>query len=148
MAFLIDTNIILRLAQLEHPMRADSLNALSILKTQGEDYYLTPQNLIEYWRTCTRPTDRNGLGMTIADTDAALTDLEDVFTILPDIPDIYEQWRRLVVNYGVMGVNVHDARLVATMLVHGLTHIMTFNIRDFTRYAEITAVHPTEIASR
>ena len=47
-----------------------------------------------------------------------------------------------------MGVNVHDARLVATMLVHGLTHIVTFNIRDFTRYTEITAVHPREIASR
>ena len=89
MAFLIDTNIILRLAQVEHPMRADSLNALTILKRQEENYYLTPQNLIEYWRTCTCPTDRNGLGMTVA--DAALTDLEDLFSILPDIPDIYEQ---------------------------------------------------------
>lgn len=44
-----------------------------------------------------------------------------------------------------MGVNVHDARLVAAMLVHGLTHILTFNISDFARYSEITAVHPTTI---
>lgn len=33
------------------------------------------------------------------------------------------EWRRLVVNYGVSGVQVHDARLVATMLVHDVTHI-------------------------
>ncbi len=30
--------------------------------------------------------------------------------------------------------NVHDARLTAAMLVHGLTHILTFNISDFARY--------------
>lgn len=44
-----------------------------------------------------------------------------------------------------MGVNVHDARLVAAMLVHGLTDILTFNTKDFARYSEITAVHPTAI---
>lgn len=42
-----------------------------------------------------------------------------------------------------MGVNVYDARLVAVMRVHELTHILTFNTKDFTRYAnEITPVHP------
>ena len=44
------------------------------------------------------------------------------------------EWRRLVVNYGVSGVQVHDARLVATMLVHDVTHILTFNTQDFIRY--------------
>ncbi|MEI6442036.1 MAG: hypothetical protein WCO29_02610 [Nostocales cyanobacterium ELA583] len=34
-----------------------------------------------------------------------------------------------------MGVNVHDARLVAVILAHGLTHILTFNISDFKRYS-------------
>ncbi len=50
-----------------------------------------------------------------------------------------------MVAYGIRGVNVHDARLVAAMLVHGLTHILTFNITDFARYLEITAVNPTTI---
>jgi len=146
MAYLIDTNIILRLAQLEHPMRDDALTALTLLTTKGEEYYLTSQNLIEYWRTCTRPVERNGLGMTVSDSNAALADIEGIFTVLPDTPAIYVQWRRLVVVYGVMGVNVHDARLVATMLVYNLTHILTFNTRDFNRYTEIIAVNPTNIS--
>ena len=50
--------------------------------------------------------------------------------------------------YGVIGVNVHDARLVAAMLVHGLTHILTFNTTDFARYTEITAVHPTAVIAQ
>lgn len=37
MAYLIDTNIILRLAQLEHPMRDDALTALTLLTTKNED---------------------------------------------------------------------------------------------------------------
>jgi predicted nucleic acid-binding protein len=146
MAYLIDTNRILRLAQLGHPMRDDALKALTLLTNKGEECYLTSQNLIEYWRTCTRPVERNGLGMTVSDSDAALADIEGIFTILPDTPDIYVQWRRLVVVYGVMGVNVHDARLVATMLVYNLTHILTFNTKDFNRYTEIIAVNPTNIS--
>lgn len=126
-------------------MCADALNALGVLRQRGEDYYLTSQNLIEFWRTCTRPIDRNGLGMTIAQAEAELTRLENLFPILPDTPEIYPEWRRLVVTYNVMGVNVHDARLVAAMLVHGLTHILTFNTSDFARYSEITAVHPTAV---
>ncbi|WP_225894477.1 PIN domain-containing protein [Atlanticothrix silvestris] len=53
-----------------------------------------------------------------------------------------------MLEYGVMGVNVHDARLVAVILVHGLTNILTFNTRDFTRYAnKITPVHPGNLVS-
>ena len=42
-----------------------------------------------------------------------------------------------------MGVQVHDARLVAAMLVHGIPNLLTLNVTDFARYADvITAVHP------
>jgi len=38
---------------------------------------------------------------------------------------VYTKWRRLVVSFGVSGIQVHDARIVATMIVHGVTHILT-----------------------
>ena len=37
----------------------------------------------------------------------------------------------------------HDARLVALMKVHGITHVLTLNPIDFARYAEITAITPS-----
>jgi hypothetical protein len=40
---------------------------------------------------------------------------------------------------------VHDARLVAVMRVHSLTHILTFNTTDFIRYPAITVVHPRDV---
>ena len=65
MSFLADTNIILRLTQPQHPMYAAAFNSLATLRRRGEIGYLTSQNLIEFWRTCTRPVEKNGLGMTI-----------------------------------------------------------------------------------
>jgi predicted nucleic acid-binding protein len=42
----------------------------------------------------------------------------------------------------VKGKNAHDARLVAAMVRHGLTHILTFNAQDFSRYRGITIMTP------
>ncbi|MTJ47099.1 type II toxin-antitoxin system VapC family toxin [Dolichospermum sp. UHCC 0259] len=146
MAYLIDTNIILRIAQPNHPMCAESLNALARLRRQKENCYLTHQNLVEFWRSATRPIERNGLGMSIIEAEAELQKLENLFPILPDIPEIYQHWKQIVIEYCVMGVNVHDARLVAVMLAHRITHILTFNISDFKRYGnKITPVHPNTL---
>ena len=145
MAFLVDTNVLLRSADSEHPMNADATNATNILLEQGDDVCIVAQNLIEFWNVYTRPANRNGLGYSPGSAAEEIQRLKGLFLLLPERPTIYAEWERLVVNYDVSGVNVHDARLVAAMCVHGLTHILTFNVRDFSRYAEIKAVHPTEI---
>ena len=43
------------------------------------------------------------------------------------------------------GIQVHDARLVAVMLVHGIENILTLNVTDFQRYPGISAVHPQKV---
>ena len=44
------------------------------------------------------------------------------------------------------GKKAHDARLVAAMNLHGITHIVTFNSDDFARDAGITVIHPQGLA--
>ena len=51
-----------------------------------------------------------------------------------------------MIDRRVSGVQVHDARLAAVMKAHGIARIVTFNVADFTRFPEIEAVHPGEIA--
>ncbi|MBP0030316.1 type II toxin-antitoxin system VapC family toxin [Roseofilum sp. Guam] len=147
MSFLIDTNILLRSADPNHPMHADAVRATNILLDQGEYVCIIAQNLIEFWNVYTRPAARNGLGHTPAEAAAEVNRLKGIFSLLPDTLAIYTEWERLVRTYEVRGVNVHDARLVAAMVVHGLTHILTFNTRDFARYAEVTVVQPMEMRS-
>jgi hypothetical protein len=45
-------------------------------------------------------------------------------------------------GHAVSGAQVHDARLVAAMHVHGVRHLLTLNVRDFARHLGITVVHP------
>jgi predicted nucleic acid-binding protein len=64
--------------------------------------------------------------------------------MLPDSPDVYPEWKRLVVQHAVRGSKVHDAKLVATMNVHGIRQILTFNTGDFARY-DVDAIHPSAL---
>ena len=80
-----------------------------------------------------------------AETDLHVRLIERVLTVLDETPAVYPEWRRLVVSHSVMGVQVHDARIVAVMNVHGVTHILTLNGADFTRYAGITCVAPDHV---
>jgi hypothetical protein len=59
--------------------------------------------------------------------------IEGNFQLLPDTDRVHAEWRRLVVSSSVAGVQVHDARLVAAMMVHGVTRLLTLNDRDFAR---------------
>lgn len=141
----MDTNLLLRSVDPTHSMNADATIAINTLRSRGEQLYIVPQNLIEFWNVYTRPVERNGLGRTAKEAEADVNRLKLLFPILPDTSAIYQEWERLVVAYAVIGVNVHDARLVAHMLIYGITHILTFNTKDFARYTQIMAVHPTTI---
>jgi predicted nucleic acid-binding protein len=146
MLFMADTNILLRFVSPSDPNHILVRDAIYSLLQRGEEICYTSQILGEFWNVCTRPTTaRSGFGLSIEETDLRAQVIERYFNFLPDSAAVHTQWRRLVVDYRVSGVKVHDTRLVAAMLVHGLTHILTFNVSDFARYSEITAVHPTDI---
>ena len=55
---------------------------------------------------------------------------------------LHEEWRKIVVDYSVSGVQVHDARLVASMRVHGVKRILTFDKHGFDRYNDVEVVDP------
>jgi predicted nucleic acid-binding protein len=143
-----DTNVLLRFIAPEDPNHLLVRNLIYSLLNRTEETCYTSQNLAEFWNVCTRPsTARSGFGLSIEETDLRAQIIERYFTFLPDNAAVHAEWRRLVVDYRVSGVKVHDARLVAAMCVHGVTDIVTFNTDDFTRYTEITAYHPTTITS-
>lgn len=118
MAYLLDTNILLRLFHNNSADHRTVFAAVNVLKEQGETLYFASQNAAELWNVVTRPVDKNGLGLSIETADALLTEIEQLFELLLDTPSIYPAWRSLVQTAKVAGMQVHDARLVAWMQVH------------------------------
>lgn len=104
-----------------------------------------PQNLIEFWAIATRPTTANGLGLSIVKTSLEIRKFKRYFTVYNDIPNIFAEWENLVLKHNVSGKNVHDTRLVAAMLTHNITHLLTFNTKDFKRFTEVTVIDPQNI---
>jgi predicted nucleic acid-binding protein len=145
--YLIDTNVLLRFIFRTDPRYPVVKTAIRKLRTEKHTLYISSQNCIEFWNVATRPIARNGFGLTPTDAKRMLQRIERLFPLLSDTPAVYPEWRRLVVTHSVSGVQVHDARLVASMKANGVTHILTFNTRDFARYAleGIVVVDPVTV---
>ncbi|MGP8243051.1 MAG: type II toxin-antitoxin system VapC family toxin [Bryobacteraceae bacterium] len=144
-AYLVDTNVLLRFVKPDDRDYPLVRSAVQWLWSAGDELCYTSQNLAEFWNTCTRPVERNGYGLSVSEVDRRARLVEDHFTLLDDSRAVHQEWRSLLVAKSVSGVQVHDARLVAVMNVHQVTRVLTFNTRDFVRYAGITPVHPQTV---
>ncbi len=126
-------------------MRPDARRALVSLRKQGEELCIIPQNIIEFWAVATRTLADNGLGLTIDEAARETKKLKRIFKLQPDTTAIFAEWEKLVVQHQVMGKPPHDARLVAAMMAHKMTHILTFNTKDFKRFSGTTVVDPVSV---
>jgi predicted nucleic acid-binding protein len=123
------------LANVKDVQHAAASRAVTELHRRGGVLHITPQVLVEFRNVATRPVAVNGLGLPPADADTLAATYEVRFPLLPETPDIYPAWKALVAALGVVGKQVHDARLVAVCHVHAVTHVLTFNVGHFTRLA-------------
>ena len=146
-AYLVDSNVLLRWVKpddRDYPLVVSAID--TILQAEAVLCY-TSQNVAEFWNTCTRPIQRNGYGLSPQETDRRCRIFEDALRLLPDSLAVHQEWRKLLVAHDVSGVQVHDARLVAVVRVHGIKRILTFNDKDFARYPDVKAVHPRTLAT-
>ncbi|HEY0429213.1 MAG TPA: type II toxin-antitoxin system VapC family toxin [Pyrinomonadaceae bacterium] len=144
MSYLFDTNIFLRLAEKNSFERQTVLNALRKLRAKNEIVCYTPQVLAEFWNVYTRPqTARGGLGLKQTERKANL--IQKYFQLLPENLNTFNEWRKLVLDYKISGVSVHDAKLAASMIAHNVQFLMTFNVKDFQRFPMVEVIHPKDI---
>ena len=147
MKILVDTNMLARSAEPSDKDHKTAADAVANLRASGHELCLVPQNFYEFWVISTRPAAQNGRGKSPDEVIVEFTGLKALFTLLPDTPAIFAHWEALVATYKVLGKPAHDARLVAAMLAHGVTHVLTFNDADFRRFAGITPVVPASVAA-
>jgi predicted nucleic acid-binding protein len=143
---LVDSNVLVNWVQMEQAGVSIVRTAIDVLVRQGIELCYASQNLGEFWNVSTRPTSRNGFGLSPAEADHRAKSFERRMRLLPEHPLVHEEWRRLLVTYQVSGVQVHDTHLVAVMNVYGVTQILTYNTKDFRRFTGIEALDPADVA--
>lgn len=95
---LLDSNILLRISNSDDPQHAGIVQALKALVSQGVRLCHTSQTLAEFWNASTRPVDKNGFGLSVAETDLLARVIERAFEFLLDSREVHDRWRSLLVT--------------------------------------------------
>ena len=141
---LVDTNVLLRLLQPQHPQHAMATKSIARLQDQQVELFIAPQNLVEFWVVATRPVANNGIGLTPAAVASEVQAIQGVFDVLEGKAGVTAAWEGLVARHRVSGKTAHDVHLVATMQVYGVSEILTFNVSDFRRFPGIVVLDPAQ----
>jgi hypothetical protein len=100
----VDTNVLIGAIQTFDPtLRASARRAVKSLYRAGEGLLCFPQNLVEFWNASTRPANANGLGFSPEQAARYPDRFQTIFRILPETPEIFPAWRRLVLPHRVLG---------------------------------------------
>jgi predicted nucleic acid-binding protein len=146
MQILVDTGVLLRAFDRSLPDQRTIFRAFRKLWSHNHDLVTTSQNIAEFWNVSTRPIQaRGGFGLAVDVVAARVKLIERLGDVLPFSDSAYDEWRRLVVTHKIIGVAVHDAKLVATMIVAKIQHVLTMNAADFQCYPGLTIWTPDDV---
>lgn len=134
----IDTNVLVYATAAASPNHARARDALARLASGGP-LAISRQVLREYLAVTTRPQVW-AKPLTLAEALADADGFSRRFAILEDGPPVWDRLASLGRGFWFGGRQVHDANIVATMLAHGETRLLTFNDADFRRFSSVIEI--------
>jgi predicted nucleic acid-binding protein len=137
---LLDANILIHSRQPGSPHHPGITGQLESFILNEKELLICPQVLYEYYVVVTRPAAQNGYGISANEALQQIQEFKEVYTYLNDPDDLMGSWQNIIATYQTIGKQGHDARIVALMRSHGVTHIYTMNPGDFTRYSNIITI--------
>ena len=130
----IDTNVLVYASRPTVPEHGAARAALGRLEASGCEAWISRQVLREYLAVVTRP-QATAPSLPMATGIADVRRFQSSFEVADDGPAEFERLLDVLAAHPGAGKQVHDANLVAAMLVHGIRRLLTFNAADFRRFA-------------
>lgn len=140
----LDTNVLVAATDEGRPEHRSAVEAITRWPAEGVVLYTSGQITREYLTVATRSVERNGLGLARSAAVANVRALRARLRLLTEDAKVADRLLRLLDEVDCTGKQVHDANIVATMLVHGLETVVTMNIGDFTRFGHHVRAVPLQ----
>lgn len=137
----VDTNVLVYATVPAAPNHANARQALAHRHAAGAELWISRQVLRECVAVLTRP-QTYAVPMSGSDVAARIRSLESQFRVADETSDVTAQLLRLIESVPTGGKQVHDANIVATMLVNGVGTLLTANAPDFARFGTRIRVEP------
>jgi predicted nucleic acid-binding protein len=131
---MLDANVLLAATDESRAEHRDALKVLNDWAAGHTDLCTSGQVLREYLSVATRSADQNGLGLNLPDALGNVRAIRERTTLLTEDTKVADRLLGLLADVECRGKQVHDANLVATMLVHDIGAVVTMNLEDFARF--------------
>lgn len=138
--FFVDTNVLVSVTDRGRAHHARALHLLEALPATGGHLVWNGQVLREYLVVATRPVEVNGMGLPAGRALENVRAFRERLHLLSEEPAVAASLEVLVGRYGLSGRRIHDANIVATMMVHGIEICLSDNPADFAEFREIQVV--------
>jgi predicted nucleic acid-binding protein len=131
---MLDTSVLIAATDEGRAEHRDALTVVNDWATRQTELCTSGQILREYLTVATRPAERNGLGLNLPDALGNVRAIRERTTLLAEDTTVTGRLLSLLADVECRGKQVHDANVVATMLVHGVRAVVTMNTGDFNRF--------------
>jgi predicted nucleic acid-binding protein len=139
----LDTNILVYASVPESPLHLVAMSAIQSYEQSGTQLWISRQVLREYLATLTRP-QLYTQPIPILRVTAEIRFFQNRFRLAEDNSLVTERLLTLMAEIPIGGKQVHDANIVATMLVYHIPQLLTHNTGDFSRFSQMIAVLPLQ----
>ena len=140
----VDTNVLLTATDESRPLHREATRLLTGNVVQGLSLAVSGQVLREYLVVATRPVDVNGLGLGIEDAASNVNQFLRSLNMYSETEEVAGRLRQLALTHDLHGKRLHDANIVATMGVHGISALVTQNPDDFTPFQDVAILSITD----
>jgi predicted nucleic acid-binding protein len=139
----IDANIFVFAANPLSPWHMPAVSRLRDADRQGISFLASPQVIREFIAAASRPSP-NGPQQPLGPILENAQRIRASVTLLGEDATTVARLVELLNRIPAYGRQVHDANIVATMLTNGVSTLLTHNVADFARYAELIQIEPLE----
>ena len=131
----VDTNVFVYASFETAPKYLNARKALDKIFLGTEPVRISNQVIREYIATVTR-SQNWAVPMTMQDSLQQAENIRSMCTMLEDNQEVLNYLMKLSREVPIVGLQVHDANIVATMLAYGEKRLLTFDA-DFSRYSQM-----------
>lgn len=138
----VDTNVLLRADFVNLTDHAAARALLLKMRRSGVQLWISRQVIREYLVQITRQGFL-ATPLTVKQAANHIHTFRKTFKIADETEAVTEKLLELIREFPSGGKQIHDANIVATMLVNGVDTLLTMNVEDMKRFASrITVVAP------
>jgi predicted nucleic acid-binding protein len=141
----LDTNILLIATDESRPYHELARKVIATHGRSGLHLGISGQIIREYLVVATRSQESNGLGLDSSDAVDNTEIFKQRLIFFEEIENVSNRLRSLTKKYQLSGKRIHDANIVATMLTHSLTKLITENPEDFTVFSDTETLGLSEV---